>query len=63
MKTPIWILDEPYTSLDVDGIQKIEVMISDHIHQGGAVIMTSHHQVNLHKVDITRLNLSDCSCR
>ncbi len=63
MKTAIWILDEPYTSLDVNGIKKIETMISNHVNLGGAVIMTSHHQVNLHNVNMTRLNLSDLSCR
>lgn len=62
MKTPIWILDEPYTSLDVYGIKQIEDLMSDHIHQGGAIIMTSHHEVHLNNVDLTRLNLTELSC-
>lgn len=62
MKTPIWILDEPYTSLDVYGIKKIEEMLVDHIQQGGAVIMTSHHEVNLDQIAVKRLNLTDLAC-
>ena len=63
MKPVIWILDEPYTSLDVDGIKKIEVMMVEHIKQGGSVIMTSHHEVKLDEIDLVRLNLTELKCR
>jgi len=63
MKPAIWILDEPYTSLDVDGIKKIEVMMVEHIKQGGSVIMTSHHEVKLDEIDLVRLNLTELKCR
>jgi len=63
MKPCIWILDEPYTSLDVDGIKKIEVMMVEHIKQGGSVIMTSHHEVKLDEIDLVRLNLTELKCR
>jgi heme exporter protein A len=63
MKPAIWILDEPYTSLDVDGIKKIEVMMVEHIKQGGSVIMTSHHEVKLDEIDLVSLNLTELKCR
>jgi heme exporter protein A len=63
MKLAIWILDEPYTSLDVDGIKKIEVMMVEHIKQGGSVIMTSHHEVKLDEIDLVSLNLTELKCR
>lgn len=55
---PLWILDEPFTSLDVDGITVIEKMIEEHIVAGGMSIMTSHHQLNLPPERVERINLS-----
>jgi heme exporter protein A len=40
--TGLWILDEPYTSLDVAGVALIQAQIDEFVRQGGAVIMTSH---------------------
>ncbi len=38
----LWILDEPYTALDAQGIKKLEQLFTDHAQHGGSVIMTSH---------------------
>jgi heme exporter protein A len=38
----MWILDEPFTALDVSGIKLLEEYIQEFINLGGAVIMTSH---------------------
>ena len=40
--TSLWILDEPYTSLDVSGIAFIQARVDEFVAQGGCVIMTSH---------------------
>lgn len=45
VKTPLWILDEPYTSLDVDGVAFIQAEIDAFVASGGAVIMTSHQNL------------------
>ena len=42
-----WVLDEPFTSLDVEGCAWLESKITDFARQGGAVILTSHQTVNL----------------
>ena len=55
----LWVLDEPFTSLDVHGIELIESLMAKHIAAGGAMVMTSHHQVNLSTGVIKRLNLSE----
>lgn len=39
---PIWILDEPFTALDVQAIQLITNRIDEHLTGGGLVVMTSH---------------------
>lgn len=55
----LWVLDEPFTSLDVHGIELVESLMAKHIASGGAMVMTSHHQVNLSTGVIKRLNLSE----
>lgn len=44
---PLWILDEPFTSLDRASIKLFEQFITSHVMQGGLVIMTSHHDTQL----------------
>ncbi|MCC2614789.1 cytochrome c biogenesis heme-transporting ATPase CcmA [Aestuariibacter halophilus] len=43
----LWVLDEPYTALDVDGIALLDAGILAHLQQGGAVIMTSHQPLSI----------------
>lgn len=38
----LWVLDEPFTSLDSKGIRLITQKIQSHLAQGSAVVMTSH---------------------
>jgi len=57
--TILWILDEPFTSLDVHGIQVIEELLDQHTSSGGMLAVTSHHAVNLANTTIQRINLSE----
>ena len=54
----VWILDEPFTSLDKQGIMLIESLMSEHCAKGGMIVLTSHHDIDLHGVDVQRINLS-----
>lgn len=54
----LWILDEPFTSLDTQGIELIENLIRKHLSNGGMLVMSSHHSVTLEKQSIVRINLS-----
>jgi len=56
----LWILDEPFTSLDRQGIELIESLIADHVQQGGMVILTSHHDLNLSHLALQRIHLDTC---
>lgn len=40
-----WILDEPFTALDVTACQWLSEVISDYASKGGSVLMTSHQPV------------------
>ena len=57
-KNIVWILDEPFTSLDKQGIALIETLMSEHCASGGMIVLTSHHDIELHDVDVQRINLS-----
>jgi heme exporter protein A len=56
--TVLWILDEPFTSLDVDGIRIVESLLDRHTARGGMLAVTSHHTVNLDHSRVQRINLS-----
>jgi heme exporter protein A len=43
----LWILDEPLTGLDVDGVVMVERMIRDHVVAGGMAVMTTHQPLAL----------------
>ncbi|MFT4247610.1 MAG: heme ABC exporter ATP-binding protein CcmA [Pseudomonas sp.] len=39
---PLWLLDEPYANLDLDGITLVNRMISAHLRSGGGALVTTH---------------------
>jgi heme exporter protein A len=45
--SPLWLLDEPFDALDVDGIAALNAVISDHAARGGCVLLTSHQALTL----------------
>jgi heme exporter protein A len=57
-RSQVWILDEPFTSLDVHGIELVEELFHEHVSLGGMLAMTSHHAVNLGSAHVHRINLS-----
>lgn len=58
--TPLWLLDEPFTALDVDMVARMETRLQEFAQAGGAIVMTSHQPVN---VATGRLDLSDYMSR
>jgi heme exporter protein A len=46
-QAPIWILDEPFTAIDKAGVAELEQLLTAHAKRGGAVILTTHHHLNL----------------
>jgi len=41
---PLWILDEPHTTLDVAGRKILEEALAHHLERGGLVILASHEK-------------------
>jgi heme exporter protein A len=40
--TPLWLLDEPYANLDLEGINLVNRMVQAHLREGGAALLTTH---------------------
>jgi heme exporter protein A len=53
----LWILDEPFDSLDAEGIEAINGLLKQHLVRGGGVVMTSHVPLSLAGADIRQLEL------
>ena len=39
---PLWLLDEPYANLDLDGIALVNALVVEHLDAGGAALVTTH---------------------
>lgn len=39
---PLWLLDEPYANLDLQGIELVNRMVQAHLRAGGAALVTTH---------------------
>lgn len=39
---PLWLLDEPYSNLDPQGIAMLDRIVKSHLESGGSCIMTTH---------------------
>jgi heme exporter protein A len=56
----LWILDEPFTSLDRMGIEHMERLFEAHLQRGGMAAMTTHHRVGFRdEIKLVRINLSE----
>jgi heme exporter protein A len=47
MATPLWLLDEPFDALDVDGVATLNDLLAEHARLGGATLLTSHQPLSL----------------
>ncbi len=43
----LWVLDEPFTAIDKSGVAELETWIEQHALQGGSVLLTTHHELNI----------------
>ncbi len=46
-RTRLWILDEPFTALDVAAIAVVQALLSQHLHNGGMIILTTHQDLGV----------------
>lgn len=60
VKSHAWILDEPLSAIDVEGVSLLQERIGAHLDDGGLVIVTSHQALDVAH-EVRYLDLSD-SC-
>ena len=53
----IWVLDEPFTAIDKQGVAALESLLQEHARGGGSVVLTTHQNLGL--AGVKRLNLMD----
>ncbi len=56
-KAKLWVLDEPFSALDVKAVDYLQRIIRKHIDNQGMVILTTHQEVELMSDQIKRLQL------
>ena len=54
-QAPLWILDEPFTVLDVKAVEMLSYLIEDHLAGDGLVILTSHQSMPLPNGKVLKL--------
>jgi len=62
---PLWVLDEPFSALDVDAVSHLEKLILAYIAGGGSVIFTTHQDATIaasvtQRVDLDALPEAGC---
>jgi len=46
-RRPLWLLDEPTVSLDVDSVAGFAALLRDHLAGGGAALIATHIELGL----------------
>jgi len=54
-KAKLWVLDEPFTTLDAAGVKQLEVLLKTHAGNGGAVMVTTHHTLSVPNLQVLEL--------
>jgi heme exporter protein A len=51
----LWVLDEPFTALDVKAVAMLSALIEEHVTQGGMAILTSHQAMPMANGKVVKL--------
>ncbi len=54
---PLWVLDEPFTALDVNATSLLKQKIEAFANEGGIIVMTTHQEVTLNVPKFEQLRL------
>lgn len=55
--TVLWILDEPFTALDVRAVNLLQTVITNHLGAGGMAMFTTHQDVEISATAHCHINL------
>jgi heme exporter protein A len=54
-EAPLWLLDEPYSALDTQGVSALNARIGEHTAAGGAVVYTTHQEAGIRSTRVVDL--------
>lgn len=57
-----WVLDEPFTGLDEQGINLVQNKLLEHLKQGGMIVMATHHKIALDPFPCHEIRLGETAC-
>lgn len=57
-RATLWLLDEPFTNLDVAGVRDLARLVAEHVRGGGIAILTAHAELTLPGVGLRGLELA-----
>jgi len=55
--TRLWILDEPFTALDIVAIEHLRDTLHAHLAAQGLVVLTTHQRVDFEPARVRQLDL------
>ncbi|RYU69550.1 cytochrome c biogenesis heme-transporting ATPase CcmA [Aliivibrio finisterrensis] len=58
-KQKLWILDEPLTAIDKQGVKVLEQLFMDHAKQGGIVLLTTHQDLFTDSTELKKIRLGE----
>jgi heme exporter protein A len=56
---PLWVLDEPFTGLDVKGVAALAALIASHVGNGNTVALVTHQEVAIDAPRSRRIELAN----
>jgi heme exporter protein A len=60
--TALWLLDEPFDALDIEGVDALNALLAEHVARGGSVLVTSHVPLTLETPEPIVLQLNERAC-
>jgi heme exporter protein A len=47
MDNPCWVMDEPFSAIDADGLSFLMVILQEHLDVNGAIIISTHQPITI----------------
>ena len=47
MENPCWVMDEPFSAIDADGLSFLMVILQEHLDVNGAIIISTHQPITI----------------
>jgi len=52
---PLWLLDEPFSALDAQGVELLDGLFQQHLARGGAIVFTTHQDPGFSATHVVEL--------